>query len=115
MKKITLAILIGVMSAPILADGIKTQCGSFILEPHSDGLMYINGIKPDTQKIIFLKDKDDYRNIKMQWMVPRTDYPGWYGMDYVKRNGKAILNVELVRSNMDQPRIFGSFDCARMK
>jgi hypothetical protein len=38
-------------------------------------------------------------------MIQRSDAPGWFGMDYGKRNGKAILNVEAIRSNMNQPQI----------
>lgn len=92
------------------------QCGPFrISAGPDDGYMRINGIKPTSQKVTFLKQKDDYDNIKMQWMVPRNDYPGFYGMDYLKRNGKAILNVEAVRNNMDQPRIFGTYDCVKVK
>lgn len=93
------------------------QCGTFIFStsPTHDGWARINGIKPTSQKVTFLKAQDDYDNIKMQWLVPRDDYPGWYGLDYIKRNGKAILNVEAIRSNMDQPRLFGTYDCVKVK
>ncbi|ELY2536543.1 hypothetical protein SMB94_003931 [Cronobacter sakazakii] len=93
-----------------------TQCGNFLLSSgFEDGLFRVNGIKPETQKITFLKGKEDYDNIMVQWMVERGSEPGWFGMEYVKRNGKAVLNVEAIRSNMDQPRVFGSFDCVRIK
>jgi len=93
-----------------------TRCGNFLLSSgYEDGFFRVNGIKPETQKVTFLKQQEDYENIKVQWMVPRNDAPGWLGMDYIKRNGKAILNVEVTRSNMDQPRVFGSFDCVRVK
>lgn len=94
-----------------------SQCGPFLLgtSKENDGWARINGIKPTSQKVTFLKAQDDYDNIKMQWMVPRNDYPGWLGIDYIKRNGKAILNVEAIRSNMDQPRLFGTYDCMRIK
>lgn len=101
-------------SGLVVAD---SQCGPFMLgtSPNNDGWARINGIKPTSQKVTFLKQKDDYDNIKMQWMVPRNDYPGYYGMDYIKRNGKAILNVEAIRSNMDQDRLFGTYDCVKVK
>lgn len=92
-----------------------TRCGDFILTAGNDGYMHINGQRPSSQKLTFLKKMDDYENIKMQWMVPRSDYPGWLGMDYIKRNGKAILNVEAIRSNMDQSRLFGTYDCVKVK
>lgn len=104
------------MAAPVMALA-DSQCGPFYLgtSDDNDGWARINGIKPTSQKVTFLKKDGDYDNIKMQWMVPRNDYPGWLGMDYVKRNGKAILNVEAVRSNMDQPRLFGTYGCLKIK
>ena len=94
-----------------------SQCGPFKLgtSDANDGWARINGVKPESQKFTFLKADGDYENVKMQWLVQRSDAPGWFGMDYVKRNGKAILNVEAIRSNMDQPRVFGSFDCVKIK
>lgn len=108
-------LLIAITSSPlmVLAD---SQCGPFHLgtSPDNDGWARINKAKPTSQKVTFLRRQGDYDNIQMQWMVPRTDYPGYYGMDYVKRNGKAILNVEAIRSSMDQPRVFGSFECHKV-
>lgn len=114
-RLIQILLLLGAsMSGVAYAD---SQCGPFLLGTSSanDGWARINGIKPTNQKVTFLKQQDDYDNIKMQWMVPRSDYPGWLGMDYIKRNGKAILNVEAIRSNMDQPRLFGTYDCVKVK
>lgn len=90
------------------------KCGPFTLSSSYDGFMHINNVRPQSQKFRFLGAKDDYNNLSYQWMVQRSDAPGWFGMDYVKRNGKAILNVESIRNNMDQPRIFGSFDCVKI-
>lgn len=80
----------------------------------NDGLFRINKVKPESQKVTFLNRQSDYDNIQVQWMIQRADAPGWFGMDYIKRNGKAILNVEAIRSNMDEPRLFGSFDCTKL-
>lgn len=91
------------------------QCGPFKISSSEDGFAHINDVRPESQKVTFLGAKDDYSSIKYQWMVQRSDAPGWFGMDYVKRDGKAILNVEAIRSNMDQPRVFGSFDCVKIK
>lgn len=110
--RVTLLFSLMIVSYASSADG---QCGPFHLSAGpDDGFMRINGIKPTSQKVTFLNQEDDYDNIKMQWMVPRSDYPGWLGMDYIKRNGKAILNVEAIRSNMDQPRVFGTYDCVKV-
>ncbi|WP_413787405.1 hypothetical protein [Pantoea agglomerans] len=115
--KHTLALfLIAVTLSPLMALA-DSQCGPFHLGTSSenDGWARINGAKPTSQKVTFLKQQGDYDNIQMQWMVPRTDYPGYYGIDYIKSNGKAILNVETIRSNMNEPRMLGSFDCVRIK
>lgn len=77
--------------------------------------MRINGIKPESQKITFLKTKEDYDNVKVQWMLVNPNTGGFLGMDYIKRDGKAILNVEAVRMNMDEPRVFGTYDCVKAK
>lgn len=92
----------------------KAKCGPYIIDlTPTDGWARINGAKPETQKITPLPGNIDGNNIKMQWMVP-TNAPGkWYGMDYVKKNGKAILNVQLVQANMNAPRVYGTYDCVK--
>lgn len=117
MRIITLTLSIMVISANAFADDQAKplmRCGPFTLSSSHDGFMHINNIRPISQKFRFLGESEDYKNISYQWMVPRNDYPGFYGMDYIKRNGKAILNVEAVRKNMDQPRIFGTYDCTKL-
>jgi len=89
------------------------QCGPFLISSSDDGFAHVNNIRPVSQKFTFLAAKEDYSSVQYQWMVPRTDYPGFYGMDYIKRNGKAILNVEAIRSNMNEPRMLGSYDCKK--
>ncbi len=51
----------------------------------------------------------------MQWMLPDAKTGRWLGLDYVKRNNKAILNVEVIRKNMDEPREFWTYDCRKVK
>ncbi|HAK33504.1 MAG TPA: hypothetical protein DCM44_00740 [Pantoea sp.] len=90
------------------------KCGPFVISSSDDGFAHINNARPESQKVTFLGKKDDYSNIQYQWVVQRADAPGWLGMDYIKRDGKAILNVEAIRSNMDQPRVFGTYDCKKV-
>lgn len=94
----------------------KAKCGPFLIDlTPQDGWARINGAKPETQKITPLPGNVDGNNIKLQWMVP-TNSPGkWYGMDYVKKNGKAILNVQLVQANMNAPRVYGTYDCIKLR
>ncbi|MCG7367633.1 hypothetical protein MHZ90_16070 [Pantoea sp. ACRSH] len=113
MKKTSVLISLALLSSPCFA---VTTCGPFSLEAGpDDGLFRINKVKPESQKVTFLNRQSDYDNIQVQWMLQRADTPGWLGMDYIKRNGKAILNVEAVRTNMDEPRQFWTYDCQRVK
>ena len=115
MRAVILAIAALLFSGQVFAEAKPLmQCGPFKISSSNDGFAHINDVRPQSQKVTFLGAKDDYSSIRYQWMVQRSDAPGWFGMDYVKRNGKAILNVEAIRSNMDQPRIFGSFDCVKI-
>lgn len=91
------------------------QCGNFYLKADSTGLTHINGQPAETQKITFLKAANDYDNVKIQWMLPSKSAGRWLGLDYVRQNGKPILNVEVVRMNMDASRQFWTYDCKRVK
>lgn len=106
----TVLFLTSISSA--LAD---TQCGSYRLTAGSDGLMHINGAKPETQKLTFLAAKEDYQNVKMEWRMA-TSKPGlWVGIEYIKRDGKAFLNTQMLRASMDAPREFATYDCVKVK
>nr|WP_241603849.1 hypothetical protein [Rosenbergiella nectarea] len=91
------------------------NCGPFLISSSNDGFAHINHTRPKSQKITFLKAADDFNNIKYQWMLPDPKIGRWLGLDYIKRDGKAILNVEVVRMNMDEPRQFWTYDCQRVK
>ena len=91
------------------------NCGPFLISSSDDGFAHINHTRPESQKITFLKAADDFNNIKYQWMLPDPKIGRWLGLDYIKRDGKAILNVEVVRMNMDEPRQFWTYDCVRVK
>jgi hypothetical protein len=117
MKGAVLILSVFIFSSSVFADNQAKplmQCGPFTLSSSNDGFMHINDIRPVSQKFRFLAEQDDYKNVSYQWMVPRNDYPGFYGMDFIKLKGKAILNVEAIRSNMDQPRLFGTYDCVKV-
>ncbi|WP_165431825.1 hypothetical protein [Atlantibacter hermannii] len=93
-----------------------SQCGPFLLgtSPANDGFARINGAKPETQKVTFLRTKEDYDNIKMEWTVA-TDQPGrWVGLEYIKRDGKAILNAQWLQASMNAPRQYATYDCKRV-
>ncbi|MBN5183677.1 hypothetical protein JY469_23925 [Serratia marcescens] len=109
-----MALAVALLSSSIFASAAQ-QCGGFYLKGQSDGLVYVNGVKPLSQKVTFLKEKGDYDNVMFQWMVEDPKTGQLLGIEYVKRAGKAILNAEAVRANMDAPRVFGTYDCVRVK
>lgn len=117
MRKLMLCVSLLISFTALADDTAKPlmQCGPFTLSSSNDGFMHINDVRPETQKFTFLGAKEDYSNLKYQWMLPDARVGRWLGLDYIKRNGKAILNVEVVRVNMDEPRQFWSYDCHRVK
>lgn len=100
----------------------KTVCGPYTIDlSPSDGLSRINGVIPETQKIRRLTTgnasdaKGDPDNIKMEWTVA-TDQPGrWVGLEYIKRDGKAILNAQWLQASMNAPRQYATYDCVKVK
>ncbi len=117
MKVISFLLLISiVLPNSALAD---RQCGPFRLSAGpDDGWFRINGARPETQYVTFLKEKEDYSNIKLEWMMA-TDQPNtWVGLEYIKRDGKAILNAEWIRAGVtgiDMPRQLATYNCVRVK
>lgn len=113
MNKILLASLVYLLPGLAYAD---SQCGPFYLgtSPANDGWSRINGDKPKTQKVTFLKQKDDYNNIKMEWVVESSKDGQLYGIEYIKRNGKAFINAQILQASMDAPRTYGTFDCRKI-
>lgn len=92
-----------------------SQCGGYRVHWSKDGLVRINGVKPETQKITFLNKDGDYNNVKFEWVVA-TSLPGkWMGMEFIGRNGKAILNTQWLQANMNQSKIISSYSCSKVK
>lgn len=115
MKTVPVVLLSLMVILPSLAIGKPlATCGPFTISSSDDGFAHINNVRPQSQKFTFLKKEGDYSNVKYQWMLPDQSNGRWLGMDYVKRNGKAILNVEAIRMNMSEPRILGTYDCAKV-
>ncbi len=46
-------------------------------------------------------------------LMPASDGNN-YGFEFVKRNGKAFLNVQLLQADMDAPPIIGSYPCKKV-
>lgn len=115
MKKLLCAVLIGggtIFSASAMS---AAQCGAFLLTmADGGGLTHVNGEVVTSQNIKFLGAEGDYNQMKMDMgLMPARD-GNMYGFEFIKRNGKAWLNVELLRANMDAPRVIGSFPCKKV-
>lgn len=90
------------------------QCGPYLFEIDTAGKGSINGENVTSQKATFLGSKGDWDNIKLDMTLMPARDGFMYGYEFIKQNGKAFLNVELIRRRMDAPRIIGSFDCKRV-
>lgn len=89
------------------------QCGGYLLHAADNGCTKINGEQVTSQKITFLGKKYDWDNVKTNMgLMPSRDGNN-YGFEFVKRNGKAFLNVQLLQNSMDAPKIIGSFPCKK--
>ena len=106
-KIMTLSVMMAV-TMPVLA---AVQCGPFHLVKHQDGTLYVNEARPKTQKVTFTGKQGDYDNVKYHLVVKNTKAPGMLAMDNLYQNGKATLNVEVVRTSASQIRLSGSYDC----
>ncbi|HBR3080387.1 TPA: hypothetical protein ACPT3S_000604 [Klebsiella pneumoniae] len=103
---LTLAMMV---SMPAMA---AIQCGNYVMT--GEGMTVINGETVTSQKVKFLGEDGDYANMKMDMgLMPARDGNN-YGFEFVKRNGKAFLNVQLLQNSMDAPKIIGSFPCRKV-
>lgn len=90
------------------------RCGQFFFTIDDSGKGIVNGEKVTSQKVTFLKTQGDWNNIKLDMTLMPARDGNMYGYEFIKQNGKAFLNVELIRRVMEEPRIIGSFDCKRV-
>ncbi|RJT44533.1 hypothetical protein [Rahnella woolbedingensis] len=113
MKKIIL--LVGILSAGAshAAQIITMQCGGFRFEIIENSMSKINGEFVTSQKITEFGKNG--AKVEMT-LMPASD-GNMYGFEYIHPDGsnKRWLNVELIRTNMNQGRIIGTFDCSRVK
>lgn len=91
------------------------KCGNWLLDVNKSGETTLNGQVTNTQKVKFLGKDGDYANMKIDMALAPARDGNMYGFEFIKRAGKAFLNVELLRANMDAPRLFGTYDCIKIK
>lgn len=110
---ISILILSAIYPVNVLAD---MQCGPFYVAPGpDDGYMRINGVKPDSQKYTFLKQQDDFNNVKFSWLVADHRKAQLYAMAYIKRDGEAHLDVQFLHNGVDDRPHIRSYDCVKVK
>lgn len=91
------------------------QCGGYKMTlTDSEGLVRINGELVTSQKVKYLGAQgDESKAVWNMGLMPARDGNN-YGFEFVKRNGKSFLNVQLLQNSMDAPRIIGSFPCKKV-
>lgn len=94
------------------AQSVTLQCGNFRYEMIENSMAKINGEFVTSQKL----SEIGRNGLKAEMTLMPARDGNMYGFEYVHPDGSAKhwLNVELIRTNMDQPRIIGSFDCRRI-
>ncbi|HIE4607733.1 hypothetical protein PGO67_18115 [Klebsiella aerogenes] len=111
MRKVflTLGLLLSVQSIAAV------QCGGYRLTINdNEGLVRINGDLVTSQKVRYLGKQGDEGNAKWSMgLMPASDGNN-YGFDFIKRDGKSWLNVQLLQHSMDAPKIIGSFPCKKV-
>lgn len=91
------------------------QCGGYKMTlTDSEGLVRINGELVTSQKVKYLGAQgDESKAVWNMGLMPARDGNN-YGFEFVKRNGKSFLNVQLLQNSMDAPKIIGSFPCKKV-
>lgn len=92
--------------------GLTLKCAGFKLELIPDSMFKINGEFVTSQKITDLGE--DGLKVDMG-LMPASDGNN-YGFQYIHRPGSEsrFLNVQLLQSSMDAPRVIGSFPCKKV-
>lgn len=116
MMRFSVSMFLGALLALMSHSAIASfQCAKWTLAGNDDGWVRVNGEKVTSQKVVYLAEKGDETNTKYDMgLMPARD-GNMYGFQFIKRDGKAWLNVELLRANMNAPRIIGTFDCVKVK
>lgn len=74
----------------------------------------INGDTVTSQHVTYLGEQGDDAQMKMDMTLMPAHDGNNYGFEFIKRNGKAFLNVQLLQADMDAPPIISSFPCKKV-
>ncbi|MEL4079130.1 hypothetical protein AAE994_29105 [Klebsiella pneumoniae] len=59
----------------------------------------------------YLGKKGDESNAKWDMGIMPSRDGNNYGFQFIKRDGKSWLNVQLLQNSMDAPKLIGSYPC----
>lgn len=109
LRKLVLLLVIAVSTS---AGASTFQCGGYTLELIPDALFKINGQTVDSQRI---KDLGETGMMVKMDLMPARDGNN-YAFQYIHHPGSSarFLNVQLLQTSMDAPRIIGSFPCVKV-
>jgi len=111
MKKWFFLLIIFFSAASFSANKEKIlQCSGYKVEIIVGSMVKINGELVTSQENTLLGSSG--LRIEMT-LMPASDGNN-YGFEFVKRNGKAFLNVQLLQADMDAPPIIGSYPCKKV-
>ncbi|EMM5894238.1 hypothetical protein R7364_002609 [Klebsiella michiganensis] len=101
------------MSFSAAASGFTSHCGPYTFVAREGEVSIINGERVTSQKIKFLGE--DGIKIDMG-LMPAKDGNN-YGFQYIHRPGSEsrFLNVQILQTSLDAPKIIGSFPCAKVR
>lgn len=91
-------------------NSVTSQCGNFTLYSKVGELTKVNGETVTSQKITEIGEN----GLRVQMTLMPARDGNMYGFEYIRPDGNSKrrwLNVELIRGNMEQPRIIGTFSC----
>lgn len=110
--KILTMFFLAFISFSAAASGFTSHCGPYTFVAREGEVSIINGERVTSQKIKFLGE--DGIKIDMG-LMPAKDGNN-YGFEYVRYPGteKRFLNVQLLQSAMDAPKVIGSFPCKKI-
>ncbi|QIJ48859.1 hypothetical protein [Raoultella ornithinolytica] len=93
--------------------GVTLQCSGYKLELIPKSLFKINGETVTSQKV---KTLGDGSGMKVDMGLMPAKNGNNYGFQYIRRPGteSRFLNVQLLQSSMDAPKVIGSFPCKKI-
>ncbi|MCX8961730.1 hypothetical protein EHW64_11415 [Erwinia psidii] len=111
LKPVIAACLLCVASSSVAT----VQCGPFSIAMAQPGVFFVNHVKAMQVTTRYTGKPGDSGNVRYYWIVNNTHAPGKLAMEHQYAQGKATLNVDVVRTRSQPIRISGDYDCSVVK